>query len=88
MKYEKPQAEVMQFDYSEFMTGSSNTDNCPVDAGHGHTCGIYTKHESCQSWETISWNGVCSNYNGHKCSGYTDDTHSYCSAYSITCANF
>ena len=83
MKYEKPQAEVMQFDYSEFMTGSPN------DPGHGHTCGNYTRGQSCASWTTTSFGGgSCSQYNGQKCYGYTDGTHSNCGEYGISCSNF
>lgn len=85
MKYEKPQIEVMDFDFSEFMTGSGD-DN---DPGHGHTCGTYVKGQSCGSWSTTSFGGgSCSNYNGKKCFGYTDSTHSYCKEYGVSCGSF
>ena len=87
MKYEKPQAEVLLFDYSVFMTGSS--DDCPNYAGYGHECGTYTKGELCLSWKTISFGGgSCSNYNGKKCSGYSDGTHTHCADYGISCSKF
>ena len=92
MKYEKPEVDVVEFDFSEFMICSSNPgnpDSCPSDAGYGHTCGAYVKGESCTSWTTTSFGGgSCRNYNGHKCYGYTDSTHTKCAEYGITCGSF
>lgn len=89
MKYKKPEVEVIQFDYSEFMTGSMDSVSCPSDAGKGHTCETYVKGSSCSSWTTTAFGGgSCSNYNGHKCYGYTDPTHHNCSEYGVTCSKF
>lgn len=91
MKYEKPDADIVAFDVSEFMTSSTESapQNCsgytdPV----GHTCGTYTAGSGCTNWTTPSWNGSCGNYDGKKCYGYTDSTHSYCKEYGVTCAKF
>ena len=91
MKYEKPDVEVIEIDSSEFMLCSGNgkpQDTCPSDAGHGHSCGTYVKGESCSSWTSTSWNASCGNFNGKKCYGYSDSSHSYCTEYGFNCKNF
>ena len=98
MKYEKPEVEFVEFDFAGFMTGSSDgnpteptaPDSC---SGYrdsvGHECGTYTQGSGCASWSTPSFGGgSCNNYNGKKCYGYTDNTHTYCSEYGISCSKF
>ena len=83
MRYEKPQAEVMEFDFAEFMMASGN------GPGFGHTCSVYTKGSSCAGWTTTAFGGGnCSNYDGKKCYGYSDGSHSNCREYGISCSNF
>ncbi len=90
MRYEKPVAEVVKFDFAEFMTASltggvcgSYTDNV------GHTCTNYTAGSSCGTWSSPSFGGAsCSNYDGKKCYGYTDDRHTNCTEYGISCSKF
>ena len=92
MKYEKPEAEVVAFDFPVFMASSGET--APrVCSGYtdsvGHVCGTYTQGSSCASWTTPSFGGgSCSNFNGHKCYGYTDSTHNYCQEYGTSCGKF
>ena len=93
MKYEKPEVEVVTFDFSEFMASSSESTTPKECSGYtdsvGHTCGTYTQGGGCASWGTPSFGGgSCNQYDGKKCYGYTDATHSYCAEYGITCANF
>lgn len=91
-KYEKPEVDVVAFDFSEFMANSSNsgpTECTGYTDSVGHKCGVYTQGGGCASWSTPSFGGgSCSNYNGKKCYGYTDATHNYCSEYGVTCAKF
>ena len=95
MKYEKPEVEVVAFDFSEFMLCSSN----PVNPGPqqctgytdsvGHTCGTYTQGSGCSSWTSPGFGGAtCSSFDGKKCYGYTDSTHSNCQEYGYTCGKF
>ena len=89
MKYEKPEVEIVQFDFAEFMTASSAGPCNGYTDSVGHTCGGYTPGTSCTTWSTPSFGGgSCNTYNGHKCSGYTDSTHTYCTDYAITCSKF
>ena len=93
MKYEKPEAEVVEFENSEFMAGSMIDGRC---AGYtdpvGHSCTTYTSGSSCGSWSTPSFGGgSCGTYDGHKCYGYTDSNHpssSPCAEYGVTCGRF
>ena len=80
MKYMKAHAEIVEFDNCVFMQDSP---------GYGHTCGNYTKGVHCSSWTTTSFGGgSCTDYDGHKCDGYTDNTHNNCSEFGITCGKF
>ena len=91
MKYEKPEVEFVSFDLSGFMTASSDSPAiCSTYTDSvGHTCGTYTQGSGCTSWSTPSFGGgSCSDYNGHKCYGYSDNTHSYCKAYGVSCGKF
>ena len=93
MKYEKAEADVVKFDFSEFMAASMANDTCNVYSdGKGHTCGTYVKGQSCTSFTSTSWGGTnCSSYNGRICSGYTDNRHpasNPCSTYGYSCGNF
>ncbi len=90
MKYEKPEVEVVKFDFSEFMANSSNPTECNgYTDSVGHTCGTYTQGSGCSSWSTPSFGGgSCSSYDGKKCYGYTDNTHSNCREYGISCGSF
>ena len=89
MKYEKPQVEVMQFDYADFITASGNGGPCNgYTDSVGHTCGAYS-NGNCSSWTSPSFGGsTCSSYDGHKCHGYSDNRHSNCAEYGISCATF
>ncbi len=88
-KYEKPEFEVLNFNFAEFMTGSTGGPCSGYTDSVGHTCGTYTPGSGCSSWSTPSFGGgSCGNYDGKKCYGYTDNTHSYCSEYGISCAKF
>ncbi len=92
MKYEKPEADVVAFDFSEFMTGSGST--IPMyctgySDGHGHTCGNYTEGTSCMDFTSTSFgNATCRNYDGKKCYAYSDGTHSNCTEYGYSCGSF
>ena len=95
MKYEKPEVEFVEFDFAGFMTSSSNNNPTASDScsGYtdsvGHTCGTYSSGSSCGTWSTPSFGGgSCNNYNGHKCYGYTDNTHTYCAEYGVSCGKF
>ena len=96
MKYVKPEAEVVTFDFPEFMICSSEPTSDPtpqVCSGYtdsvGHTCGSYTAGSGCGSWSTPSFGGgSCNTYDGKKCYGYTDSTHNYCNEYGISCGKF
>ena len=90
MKYEKPEVEVVKFDSEGFMTASGSPTTCSgYTDSVGHVCGTYVAGQSCNSWTTPSFGGgSCSNYNGHKCYGYTDGTHSNCTEYGTTCGKF
>ena len=89
MRYEKPVAEVVKFDFAEFMTASLSGGVCSTYTDEvGHTCGAYTAGSSCSNWSTPSWSGSCGNYDGKKCYGYTDSTHPNCREYGISCSKF
>ncbi len=94
MKYEKPEVEVVAFDFAEFMAASSDVNPTPRECNGytdsvGHSCGTYSQGSGCGSWSTPSFGGgSCNNYNGKKCYGYTDSTHSYCAEYGISCGKF
>ncbi len=92
MKYEKPEAEVVAFDFSEFMasSGEQTPSQCSgYTDSVGHVCGTYTQGSGCTSWTTPSFgNGSCSSYDGKKCYGYSDSTHDYCAEYGVSCGKF
>ena len=91
MKYEKPEAETVVFDHSEFMAGSMINGSCTgYTESVGHTCTTYTSGSSCDSWSTPSFGGgSCQTYNGHKCYVYTDSSHTTpCREYGISCGKF
>ena len=93
MKYEKPEVEVVAFDFAEFMTSSGTGDPTPTECtGYtdsvGHSCGTYSQGGGCGSWSTPSFGGgSCNRYDGHKCYGYTDN-RGYCAEYGISCGKF
>lgn len=88
-KYEKPEFEVLDFNFAEFMTGSTGGPCSGYTDSVGHVCRSYVPGSSCSSWTTPSFGGgSCSSYDGHKCYGYTDGTHGNCSEYGISCAKF
>ena len=89
--YKKPEVEVIRVDSDGFMTASNGTPSeCSgYTDSVGHTCGTYTQGSGCASWTTPSFGGgSCGNYDGHKCYGYTDGSHSYCEEYGISCSKF
>ena len=90
MKYEKPEVELVKFDFADIMTSSLPGGMCTgYTDSVGHTCGTYTAGSSCVSWSTPSFGGGrCDNYNGSKCFGYTDGTHDYCGEYGVNCSHF
>ena len=90
MKYEKSEVEVVKFEFEGFMTSSGPGGVCSgYTDSVGHTCGNYTAGSSCGSWSTPSFGGgSCNNYDGKKCYGYTDNKHTYCAEYGVTCGKF
>ena len=90
MKYEKPEVEIIKFDFTNIMTSSMAGGICSgYTDSVGHTCGNYTQGSSCGSWSTTAFGGgSCGNYDGKKCYGYTDSTHPNCREYGITCSKF
>ena len=71
------------------MTGSLVENQCSgYTDSVGHNCGTYTKGSGCTSWTSQSWGSSCNNFNGKKCYGYTDSTHTYCAEYGFTCGSF
>ncbi len=90
MTYQKPEVEIVLFDFEGFMTGSLMGGLC---AGYtdsvGHNCGTYTVGSSCTSWTTPSFGGAtCASYNGRICKGYTDNSHNPCTSYGTSCKVF
>ena len=90
MKYEKPEVEVVKFEFEGFMTSSGPGGVCSgYTDSVGHTCGTYTAGSSCGNWSTPSFGGgSCNNYDGKKCYCYTDNKHTYCAEYGVTCGKF
>ena len=90
MKYEKPEVEVVKFEFEGFMTSSLPGGICyDYTDSVGHKCNSYTAGSNCGSWSTPSFGGgSCSNYNGNKCYAYTDSTHTNCRDYTIECSKF
>ena len=85
MTYQKPQAEVIRFEYGSFIATSGDT---PIG---NFTCGLYTIGGSCNS---ISWNAsgyTCSVYSNGNCGGVSSppgSTGDGCHAWKLTCSKF
>ena len=93
MKYDKPTAKVVEFDFAEFMAGSLVNGTCSgYTDSVGHVCGSYVQGSSCSAWTSPSFGGaICDNYDGHICRSYTDDKHpasNPCREYGTTCRVF
>ena len=76
MKYEKALAEVVKFDFTEFMAGSLTNGHCkdysPDSLRH---CGDYYVGISCSNW--TSSGATCVTYNGSNCTTYIYNGHEY-----------
>lgn len=85
MTYEKPQAEVMKFDFDSFIA-------CSGDVPLGNfTCGYYTQGVSCNSiaWPTTGY--TCKTYSNGNCQSVYSPSGSMgdgCYAWKLTCSKF
>ena len=85
MKYEKPEAQVVEFDFDAFI-------RCSGDVPLGSfTCGHYTQGGSCSN---ISWSSTgytCGSYTNGNCTNVTSPAGSMgdgCRAWKLTCSKF
>ena len=85
MTYEKPQAEVMEFDFDAFIRCSGDT---PIGS---FTCGQYSQGGSCSN---ISWSSSgysCGSYTNGNCQSVSSppgSTGDGCNAWKLTCSKF
>ena len=85
MKYEKPQAEIIKFDFDAFIRCSGDT---PIGK---FTCGSYTQGASCSS---VTWPGTgysCGSFSSGNCQSVYAPPGSDgdgCHAWKLTCSNF
>ena len=85
MTYQKPQVEVIRFEYGSFIATSGDT---PIG---NFTCGLYTIGGSCNS---ITWGSgySCTTYTGGgNCGGVSSppgSTGDGCNAWKLTCSKF
>ena len=85
MTYEKPQAEVMQFDFDSFIACSGDT---PIGS---FTCGQYTQGGTCSN---ISWTSTgysCGSFSDGNCQNVYSPSGSMgdgCNAWKLRCYNF
>lgn len=77
MRYEKATAEVVKFEFSEFMMGSALVDgHCdeykfPGALGEmGYSCSGYDEGTHCDTYH-MSQGTSCTDYNGSTCGTYT-----------------
>ena len=84
MKYEKATAEVIRFDFNDFVTTSGDT---PIGS---FTCGRYSQGGSCNN---ISWQSgyTCGSYSQKNCQNVTVPKGSVadgCTIWSLSCSKF
>lgn len=85
MTYEKPEAEVMEFDMDSFIYCSGDN---PIGS---FTCGSYTQGVSCNN---IAWSSTgyrCGSFSNGNCQNVTSPPGSMgdgCAAWRLTCSKF
>ena len=91
MKYTKPTAEVIHFNGSIFMTGSSNLPG-PHDKPLGSfSCGTYSQGGTCVSIAWTSTGYSCGTYSQNNCQSVYSPPGSMgdrCGAWNLNCSKF
>lgn len=89
MRYEKPQIEVVQFDYDAFIRCSN--DGPHDDPIGSFTCGTYSHGGTCVNISWYSSGYTCGSYTNGNCSAVTSPPGSMgdgCPAWRLTCSKF